>query len=586
MAIVDKYTQASSIEIKGEFNEVMSISRTLTDALAQNIEQNDYEILPANKNLIINTLKRNPNFVSVWYDWELNFVDPEYSKKNGRTAYLAYKKSGEYVMDHRLMDTTDNIIEGDYYFVRENKVELLGEPYYDEITAELKDILLVSPIVPIIIDEIFCGVVGIDLDMRRVQQYVKEIKPYDQSVAFLTSPKDVIVGHTDEKNYNRSIYDVYPDHKKELDSTLNNAKKNIPSSFIYENSAGEEVFVCMHPISIGRDNEMWALTTETPLKEIMQKSKNMFYRSVLIGFLGILILSALIYIIINNIINKLKLAVSHSIKIANGDLSSRIEVTGKNEIASLGMSLNQMADKLNNILVEISNASDLINSNSKEINNYSSEISQSAANQAASIEEIMASIEEMTSNILNNSDNAKQTEIIAEKALKGITNGSLSAHQTSESINKIARNISIIHEIAHQTNILSLNAAVEAARAGANGKGFAVVANEVKKLAEKAQNATKQISSLSTESVHISDLAEKELTGLLPDIEKTTQLIREIANASTEQSHGATQIQNVIQQLNDIAQKNAMHSEQLSVKAQNLLEKAVHLKRVMAFFKS
>jgi methyl-accepting chemotaxis protein len=239
----------------------------------------------------------------------------------------------------------------------------------------------------------------------------------------------------------------------------------------------------------------------------------------------------------------LKWAVEHSQKISEGDLTSRIEIEGTNEIGVLANSLNKMALQLKNIVGGLTNSSELINSASTEIIDVSTKISKSSSNQAASVEQVMASIEEMTSNIHSNSDNAKETESIAEKALNGIRNGSNSAHTTANSINKIAEKISIIHEISSQTNILALNAAVEAARAGEHGKGFAVVANEVKKLAEKAQAAASEINVLSDDGVKISHAAEKELSTLLPEIEKTAQLVRDIANANLEQSHGATEIQ-------------------------------------------
>ena len=244
-----------------------------------------------------------------------------------------------------------------------------------------------------------------------------------------------------------------------------------------------------------------------------------------------------------------------------------------------------MALQLKNIVSGLTNSSELINSASSEIIDVSSKITKSSSNQAASVEQVMASIEEMTVNIQSNSDNAKATESIAKKVLVGIRNGSNSANTTVESINKIAERISIIHEISNQTNILALNAAVEAARAGENGKGFAVVANEVKKLAEKAQIAATEINVLSEEGVKVSDQAEKELSKLLPEIEKTAQLVQEIASANMEQTHGASEIQNVVQELNDIAQKNASVSESLNEKAVRLADESEQLQKLVGVFK-
>ena len=273
-------------------------------------------------------------------------------------------------------------------------------------------------------------------------------------------------------------------------------------------------------------------------------------------------------------------------QISDGDLSSRIDKSSNDEIGQLAKSMNQMAVKLKKMIKKIDVSSVNMTNASDQISQYSSELSQDASGQAASAEEVMASIEEMSSNIHSNSENAMQTEKISNQTLIGVKNGSKSANQTLEAINQIAEKITIINDIAFQTNILSLNAAVEAARAGQYGKGFGVVAAEVNKLAERSKEAATSINELSAKGVSISRIAEKELATLVPEVEKTATLISEITNASTEQSHGADQIQNAVQTLTDIAQKNAAFSVELDDKAKILSKEADYLKTVIHFFKT
>jgi methyl-accepting chemotaxis protein len=585
-AIVDQYTKGSATKIEGMLNEAMCVTRTLAYAISENRDSSLAILNRTNKSILKNTLIKNPDFLQVWFDWDIKLIQPNFPKKYGRVGSVVYKNlNGKFEFDRHLKDTVDIEPDNDYTISKKSGKEMVGEPYYDKMSKSFSGILMVSPTVPIIIDNKFLGWAGIDLDMSRIQNAVKKIRPFDKSIAYLISPGKTVVAQNDEEFNNKNLLDLNPQYKTQFSNALQQIDKGNDSSFVYQNNSGEDVYVCMVPLSIGHDKEIWALATETPLKDILSKSQNMFYYTIMFGFIGIILLCVIVYFILNNVLAKLNVAVDHSRKIASGDLSSRIEVTGNNEIAVLGLSLNQMADRLKNIVSEIITTSEIINQASGEINSYSAEISLSSSNQAVSVEEVMASIEEMTSNIQNNSNNAKQTEVIAEKTLEGIAKGSKSAKQTFESINKINENIDFINEISHQTNILALNAAVEAARAGTYGKGFAVVANEVKKLAENAQNAAKKITALSTESMQISDFADKSLMQLLPDIEKTAKLISEIANASMEQSNGANQIQNVIMQLNNIAQKNAMHSEQLKSKAENLLEQSSQLKEMVGYFR-
>jgi len=584
--IIDKSTKAYSIEIKGMFNEVMGITRTLANVFKENKDPNINELHLANKNIMQSVLQKNPDFISVWFDWEMWVNDSTYKKKNGRIANIFYRKEKTITeFDRKVIDTTDNELSGDYYAMRSNLKELMGEPYFDEINPELNGILMVSPGAPILIDNKFAGMVGIDLDMNKVQQLVKSIKPYKNSISYLISPKEAIVAHTDESQYNKHLLTVYANHKDSLITAMTEINKNQPYSFTFKDSTDNEIYVSFFPIVIGRDNEIWALATETPMKDIIAKPRALFYSIFIVGFIGIIILCVIIYFILENVFSKLKIAVDYSKLISEGNLTTKIDIPGHHEIAILSNSLNLMADQLKNIISQANAVAIEIKSTSYEINQSSDEIMETSSNQAASIEEVMASIEQISANIQNNANNARQTEIIAGKAMEGITSGSKSVKQTVESIQIVNETITIISEISKQTNILALNAAVEAARAGAQGKGFAVVANEVKKLAEHAQSAVTQITSIIEISVGKANSAEKELIELVPEIEKTATLIQEIANASTEQSHGANQVQTVIQELNTIAQKNAMHSEKLYEKVKNMQKQAELLNGIISFFK-
>ncbi|PIQ07547.1 MAG: chemotaxis protein [Ignavibacteriales bacterium CG18_big_fil_WC_8_21_14_2_50_31_20] len=305
---------------------------------------------------------------------------------------------------------------------------------------------------------------------------------------------------------------------------------------------------------------------------------------IILGF-GILIaigLGLFISRIITSALNKgLRLAEL----VSSGDLTEQIDLDQKDEFGQLAVALNKMVDKLKEIVESVKSASDNVAGGSQELSSSSEQMSQGATEQAAAAEEASSSMEQMTSNIKQNADNAQQTEKIALKSSEDAKEGGKAVTETAEAMKEIAGKISIIEEIARQTNLLALNAAIEAARAGEHGKGFAVVASEVRKLAERSQTAAAEINTLSASSIKVAEKAGELLTKIVPDIQRTSELVQEITASSNEQNSGAEQINSAIQQLNQVIQQNASASEEMSSTAEELSSQAEQLQETMAFFK-
>lgn len=268
--------------------------------------------------------------------------------------------------------------------------------------------------------------------------------------------------------------------------------------------------------------------------------------------------------------------------LANGDLT--FEVSPRDERDALRTSLHKVARDLTELVNSIKVASVNVSSGSEAIRSATEEMSQGSSEQAAAAEEASSSIEQMTANIRQNADNAMQTEEIAVQAATDARDGGRAVEQTVRVMKEIAEKIMIVEEIARQTNLLALNAAIEAARAGEHGKGFAVVASEVRKLAERSQKAAAEINELSTGSVEIAGHAEKILEVMLPNIQKTAELVQEISAASREQDAGAEQINQSIQQLDAVTQQNASTSEEMASTAEGLSMQAEQLAEMIACF--
>ncbi len=283
-------------------------------------------------------------------------------------------------------------------------------------------------------------------------------------------------------------------------------------------------------------------------------------------------------------IEKLRSSVDVAKLVSKGDLTMDFAAM-KNKGGDLDQALEEMVNNLREIATTIYNGAENVSSASQQVASASQQMSQGAQEQASASEEVSSSMEQMVANIQQNTDNSRETEKIANKAAKDIQVSSNAVSVTVDAITTIAERIAIIEEIASKTDLLALNAAVEAARAGEHGKGFAVVAAEVRKLAERSQKAAAEITEISGKTVKSAEESKQLLVNTLPDINKTAELVQEIAAASIEQNTGADQVNGAIQQLSQVTQGNASAAEQMSSNAEELSSQAEELKAAVSYFK-
>lgn len=274
--------------------------------------------------------------------------------------------------------------------------------------------------------------------------------------------------------------------------------------------------------------------------------------------------------------------VSH---VSKGDLTHDVDSSSNDELGKILRALREMQNNLRAILQEVLAASSNVAAGSKKLSATAEEFSQGSSEQAAAAQETTAAMEQMAASIMQNADNARQTDKLATASSEEAKSSGDAVARTVSAIKKIAEKIGIIEDIARKTDLLALNAAVEAARAGEHGRGFAVVASEVRKLAERSQVAAAEVGRLTHEGVNTAESTGKMLSALVPNIRKTAELVREIAAASGEQSSGAEQVNKAIQQLDQVIQQNAAGSEGMASTTQELASQAEALRTAVRFFR-
>ena len=272
-------------------------------------------------------------------------------------------------------------------------------------------------------------------------------------------------------------------------------------------------------------------------------------------------------------------------QIASGDLRSVKCEERKDEMGTILRAMQTMSGKLTQTISHTQAVAGDVAVECSRLASASDNLSQGATRQAAGLEQVAASMEQMSGSIEQSAEIAAKTEKIATQAARNARTGGQAVERTVAAMKKIAEEISIIEEIARQTNLLALNAAIEAARAGEAGKGFAVVAAEVRKLAERSGSAAAGISELSSSSVSVAEEAGTLLEQMVPDIEKTAELIQEIAAAANEQSAGVNQVSSALQDTDSVVQQNASAAEQVAATAATLSSKANTLQETISYFK-
>jgi methyl-accepting chemotaxis protein len=431
----------------------------------------------------------------------------------------------------------------------------------------------------------YLGVAYIGLDINEIETFVLSRSFGSQSNVMMVDLKGNILIYKDSsyinidnsKNVKQSIH-ALPGLSKVATELLSLKDQTIE----FEDDKGRKKLVISQFIP---QLESY-LIMETSEKELTQSAFQALIKSLIIGIaIFVIILIFMIYAINKTVLKPIDGLWKGVRDFAEGRLQNPIMVKSRDEIGLLAESLEQMRQHLIQIVKSIKTGSEAITTAGKEIERSSQLLSESAYNQATKVEEVISSMEEMNANIHLNSANSNETFKISNTAKTEIENVKESFYSTAQAMLEIANKTAIIKDIAFRTNLLALNASVEAARAGNAGRGFAIVAAEVKKLSEITGNAALQIDQLTNNSVSIANQSTTLLMQVMPKIQKTSELLVEISESGNEQAKTSDFINSAIVQLNEIAQQNAASAEELASSSELFIQQSQSLQEQIRYFK-
>jgi len=631
-------TDLTAKEVKAFLEVPLDEMRSLANLMIYIDEVTTVETRRDEVNYMIRSLmKKNPDFVGAWVVYEpnaLDGMDAAFRNTPGSDAtgrFVSYWTNNNGRIG---LEALEGYATSDYYNVplRTGR-EYLVEPYYETIGG--RQVLITSVTVPIIMDGTTIGVAGVDLELTDIQKMILEIKPFGDGYAAIYSSGGLIVSHPHEDRLGKKIEDVasglFTNRMGALLQSLKDGKVFNETLNSQEHNA--RMIVITRPFNIGNDEDSWMAVTVVPYNTVMADVQRMTMVLMILGVVILAVITLIIFFVSRSITAPIKSMEKVLGYIGDGDFTQSIEVKSNDEIGNMSRFLNATLDKIKTLIKvikvqaeELAKVGDNLSSNMTEtaaaVNQITANIQSikgRAINQSASVSETNATMEQITNNIHRlNEQVERQTTSVSQSSsaieemlanVQSVTNtlvknkenvssltaasevGRSSLQDVAADIQEITRESeglmeinSVMENIASQTNLLSMNAAIEAAHAGEAGKGFAVVAGEIRKLAENSSAQSKTISTVLKKIKASIDKITKSTNDVLQKFETIDEHIRTVSdqeenirNAMEEQSQGSKQVLDAVGSLNDITQHVKSESEEMRTGSKEVINEGKNL---------
>ena len=583
--------------------------------------------------------KENPDFVGVWAGFEANaldgrdalYVNTPVTDETGRFQSYYQNVDGKVTVE-----PLGNFSVEDYYLTSfRSGREGFIEPYFEQVGD--KEVLITSLTIPVMRNGRVIGVAGVDLELTRIQFMAEDVKPLGTGVVGIFSRQGIIIAHPDPARLGKQMRETEHDMVGEYLPTLVDAVANSKdlSSEFYSPALNSNFNLAVHARKIGGSVTPLAVAILVPTATIMAPIYQMVTFLVIFGLITLTALTIIIFIISRSITSPLKSMEKVFNVIGEGDFTPTLTAKGNDEIGSISRSFNGTLEKIRKLIraikTEAANLSNIGNDLSVNMNNTAAAVNEITANiqsikvriinQSASVTETNATMEQLTVNINkldghveNQTKNVSQASAAIEEMVANISSvtdtlvkngtnvkslqeasevGHSGLQEVAADIQEIARESeglmeinSVMENIASQTNLLSMNAAIEAAHAGEAGKGFAVVAAEIRKLAESSSAQSKTISDVLKKIKSSIDKITKSTENVLNKFDAIDSNVKTVAeqesnirNAMEEQGQGSKQILDGIEQVTEITRQVKSGSNEMLEGAQQVIVESQNLEK-------